>query len=46
MVLGEPGKARDAYARAVKLRPDDPALKDALAQATAAAGVPGPAAPK
>ncbi len=39
MVLGQPDKAREAYARAVKLKPDDPALKQALAEAsTAAAG--------
>jgi cytochrome c-type biogenesis protein CcmH len=45
MVLGQPLKARDAYARAVKLKPDDPALKDALAEAAAAAGAAAPAAP-
>jgi cytochrome c-type biogenesis protein CcmH len=38
MVLNQPDKARDAYARAVKLRPDDPGLKRAFAEATAAAG--------
>jgi cytochrome c-type biogenesis protein CcmH len=38
MVLSEPGKAADAYARAVKLRPDDPALKTAYAEAVAASG--------
>ncbi len=43
MVLNQPDKARDAYARAVKLRPDDPGLKQAFAEATAAAG--GGAAP-
>ncbi len=37
MVLNEPDKAREAYARAVKLRPDDPALKEALAAAGSAA---------
>ncbi len=37
MVLKEPDKAREAYARAVKLRPDDPALKEALAAAGSAA---------
>jgi len=36
MVLNQPAKARDAYARAVKLRPDDPELKAAYAQAEAA----------
>jgi cytochrome c-type biogenesis protein CcmH len=34
MVLQQPAKARDAYARAVKLRPDDAALSQALAEAT------------
>jgi len=33
MVLEEPGKARDAYTRAVKLRPGDAALQQALAEA-------------
>ena len=37
MVLNEPAKARQAYARAVKLKPDDPALQQALAAATLAA---------
>ena len=37
MVLGEPQKARDAYGHAVKLRPDDAALKDAYAEASRAA---------
>jgi cytochrome c-type biogenesis protein CcmH len=37
MVLGQPEKAREAYARALKLRPDDAALKQALADASAAA---------
>lgn len=37
MVLGEAAKARDAYARALKLKPDDAALKAALAEATNAA---------
>lgn len=37
LVLGQPEKARDAYARAVKLRPDDAALKQALADAGSAA---------
>ncbi|MGC2414784.1 MAG: tetratricopeptide repeat protein, partial [Stellaceae bacterium] len=42
MVLNEPEKARDAYARAVKLKPDDAALKQSLAEASAAAsGKPG-----
>ena len=34
MVLQQPAKARDAYARAAKLRPDDAALAQALAEAT------------
>ena len=34
MVLQQPAKARDAYARAVKLKPDDAALSQALAEAT------------
>ena len=38
MVLNQPDKARDAYARAVKLRPDDAGLKQAYAEAAAAAG--------
>ena len=37
MVLHRPDKAREAYARALRLRPDDPALKQAMAEATAAA---------
>jgi len=37
MVLGQPQKAREAYAHAVKLRPDDPGLKKAYAEADAAA---------
>lgn len=37
MVLGHPDKAADAYQHAVKLKPDDPALKAALEQAQAAA---------
>jgi cytochrome c-type biogenesis protein CcmH len=37
MVLNQPEKAREAYARAVKLKPDDPELKQALAAASAAA---------
>ncbi|HEV2336110.1 MAG TPA: c-type cytochrome biogenesis protein CcmI [Stellaceae bacterium] len=46
MVLNEPEKARDAYARALKLKPDDPGLKAALAEANnAASGKPAPAAP-
>ena len=35
-----PGKARAAYARAVKLKPDDAALNEALAAASIAAAVP------
>ena len=38
MVLNQPEKAKDAYARAVKLKPNDPALNQALAEARAAAG--------
>ncbi len=38
LVLHEPEKARDAYAKALALRPDDQALKAALAEATKAAG--------
>ena len=34
MVLQQPAKARDAYTRAAKLRPDDAALAQALAEAT------------
>jgi cytochrome c-type biogenesis protein CcmH len=37
MVLGQPDKAKDAYERAVKLKPDDAELKQALAAASAAA---------
>jgi cytochrome c-type biogenesis protein CcmH len=37
MVLKEPAKAKDAYTRAVKLKPDDPELSQALAAASAAA---------
>jgi len=37
MVLNQPAKAREAYARAVKLRPDDAQLKAAYAEAVAAA---------
>jgi cytochrome c-type biogenesis protein CcmH len=36
MVLNQPAKARDAYTRAVKLRPDDAALSRALAEASEA----------
>jgi cytochrome c-type biogenesis protein CcmH/NrfG len=46
MVLNQPDKAREAYARAVKLKPDDPELKEALAEAsTAASGKTGAIAP-
>jgi cytochrome c-type biogenesis protein CcmH/NrfG len=38
MVLNEPAKAADAFAHAVKLRPDDPGLKAAYSEAIAAAG--------
>lgn len=37
MVLGEAQKARDAYGRAVKLKPDDKALQQAYAEASRAA---------
>src|SRR5213078_5280699 len=37
VVLGEPQKARDAYAHALKLKPDDPALRQAHAEASRAA---------
>ena len=36
MVLNQPAKARDAYTRAVKLRPGDAALSRALAEASEA----------
>ena len=37
MVLNQPDKAREAYARAVKLKPGDPELARALAEASTAA---------
>jgi cytochrome c-type biogenesis protein CcmH len=37
MVLNEPQKARDAYAHAVKLKPDDAGLQQAYAEASRAA---------
>ena len=37
MVLNQPDKAKEAYARAVRLKPDDPELSRALADASAAA---------
>jgi cytochrome c-type biogenesis protein CcmH/NrfG len=37
MVLNQPEKAKEAYARAVKLKPEDPQLTRALAEASAAA---------
>jgi cytochrome c-type biogenesis protein CcmH len=47
MVLNQPDKAREAYARAIKLKPGDPALVQALAEAGNAAadktGAPPPA---
>jgi cytochrome c-type biogenesis protein CcmH len=46
MVLGQPAKARDAYAHAVTLRPDDTALKESLAEATSAAAAQPPAPAK
>jgi len=46
MVLNEPEKAREAYARALKLKPNDTALQQALAEASAAAsGKPEAVAP-
>ena len=47
MVLNQPDKAREAYARAVKLKPGDPELARALAEAStaAAAGTSGATAP-
>jgi cytochrome c-type biogenesis protein CcmH len=45
MVLHRPDKARDAYARALRLRPDDAALRQAMADATAAATAPAGNAP-
>jgi cytochrome c-type biogenesis protein CcmH len=36
MVLNEPKKARDAYAHAVKLKPDDAGLQQAYAEASRA----------
>jgi cytochrome c-type biogenesis protein CcmH len=44
MVLKEPQKARDAYGRALKLKPDDAALRQAYAEANRAAE-PGAAQP-
>jgi len=38
MVLNQPEKAREAYVRALKLKPEDPRLAQALAEARAAAG--------
>jgi cytochrome c-type biogenesis protein CcmH len=37
MVLNQPDRARDAYARAMKLKPDDPEIRQALAEASTAA---------
>lgn len=47
MVLNQPEKARQAYARAVKLKPGDPELARALAEANSAvaAGASGATAP-
>jgi cytochrome c-type biogenesis protein CcmH len=46
MVLRQPDKARDAYTRALELKPTDPALKKSLIEAaTAAAGQAAAAAP-
>jgi cytochrome c-type biogenesis protein CcmH len=38
MVLKEPAKAREAYARALQLKPGDASLEQALAEAAAASG--------
>jgi hypothetical protein len=38
MVLNQPDKAREAYARALKLKPDDATLKQAFEAAQSAAG--------
>jgi cytochrome c-type biogenesis protein CcmH len=38
MVLNQPDKAREAYLRASKLKPDDAAIGRALAEASTAAG--------
>lgn len=46
MVLQEPAKARDAYTRAVQLRPDDTALKEALSAADSAAAAAKATPPK
>jgi len=43
MVLNQPDKAREAYARAARLKPDDAVLKAALADATTAAAATAPA---
>lgn len=45
MVLNEPAKARDAYAKAVKLRPTDTALKEAYADAIVTAAGESPNGP-
>ena len=45
MVLGEPDRARDAYAHAMKLKPGDAALQEALAEATRAAAAKSTAPP-
>ena len=37
MVLNQPDKAREAYAHALRLKPDDAALKQAFAAAQSAA---------
>jgi hypothetical protein len=46
MVLQQPAKARDAYARALKLTPGDSALRQALVEAEAAAAQGGEAPAK
>ena len=45
LVLQQPDKARDAYARALALRPDDQAVKEGLAEAARAAAKPAATSP-
>lgn len=45
MVLRQPAKAREAFARALQLKPDDPDLKQALEEASAAGASKDGAAP-
>ena len=44
MVLQQPGKAREAYARAVKLKPNDATLQQALVEAASAEAGTSPSA--